>query len=73
MHGKQKSLIYEGCFVLTRINLINPHELMDQHLIAEYREIRLLCANLVRTLKSKHGFRPEKVPNKKENTGTNKC
>lgn len=47
---------------MTRINLVEPEELMDQHLIAEYREIRLLCANLVRTLNSKHGFVPSKVP-----------
>ena len=47
---------------MTRINLVSPSELTDQHLIAEYREIRLLCANLTRTLNSKHGFRIEKVP-----------
>lgn len=47
---------------MTRINLIEPTELMDQHLIAEYREIRLLCANLNRTLKSKYGFQEKKVP-----------
>ena len=47
---------------MTRINLVEPSELTDQHLIAEYREIRLLCANLQRTLKSKSGFREEKVP-----------
>lgn len=47
---------------MTRINLVDPVELTDQHLIAEYREIRLLCANLQRTLKSKHGFQYEKVP-----------
>lgn len=35
---------------------------MDQHLLAEYREIRLLCANLQRTLNSKHGFQEKKVP-----------
>ena len=49
---------------MTRINLVDPSELMDQHLIAEYREIRLLCANLKRTLNSKHGFQPKKVPSK---------
>lgn len=47
---------------MTRINLVDPDELMDQHLIAEYREIRLLCANLKRTLASKHGFQSIKVP-----------
>ena len=35
---------------------------MDQHLLAEYREIRLLCANLLRTLSSKSGFVEKKVP-----------
>jgi deoxyribonuclease (pyrimidine dimer) len=35
---------------------------MDQHLIAEYREIRLLCANLTRTLNSKRGYIESKVP-----------
>lgn len=47
---------------MTRINVVDPVELMDQHLLAEYREIRLLCANLQRTLNSKHGFQPKKVP-----------
>lgn len=48
---------------MTRINLVHPIELTDQHLIAEYREIRLLCANLQRTLKSRHGFVKSKQPN----------
>lgn len=47
---------------MTRINVVDPSELMDQHLLAEYREIRLLCANLTRTLNSKQGFKPNKVP-----------
>lgn len=47
---------------MTRINIVDPTELTDQHLIAEYREIRLLCANLLRTLNSKTGFQPSKVP-----------
>jgi len=47
---------------MTRINIVDPVELTDQHLIAEYREIRLLCANLQRTIKSKHGFQITKVP-----------
>ena len=49
---------------MTQINLVDPEELTDQHLIAEYREIRLLCSNLQRTLKSKHGFQEKKVPEK---------
>jgi len=47
-----------------RINLVEPSELMDQHLIAEYREIRLLSASLKRTLNSKDGFVESKVPKK---------
>lgn len=47
---------------MTRINLVDPSELLDQHALAEYREIRLLCANLQRTLNSKHGFQEKKVP-----------
>jgi deoxyribonuclease (pyrimidine dimer) len=47
---------------MTRINLIDPQELTDQHLNAERREIRLLCANLKRTLNSKSGFVEKKVP-----------
>lgn len=37
---------------MTRINLVNPSELYDQHLIAEYREIRLLVANMRRSFQS---------------------
>lgn len=47
---------------MTRINVVDPSDLMDQHLLAEYREIRLLCANLTRTLNSKSGFVEKKVP-----------
>jgi deoxyribonuclease (pyrimidine dimer) len=47
---------------MTRINLVEPQELTDQHLVAEYREIRLLTALLQKTLKSKQGFVPSKVP-----------
>jgi len=47
---------------VTRINLVDPEELTDQHLMAEYREIRLLCANFQRTLRSKQGFVEKKVP-----------
>lgn len=38
---------------MTRINLVPPEELMDQHLIAEYREITMVPAALRRSLKSK--------------------
>ena len=37
---------------MTRINLINPRELSDQHLIAEYREIFMVGSALQRSLKS---------------------
>ena len=47
---------------MTRINLVDPSELYDQHHVAERREIRLLCANLVRTLNSKVEFRPSLIP-----------
>jgi deoxyribonuclease (pyrimidine dimer) len=47
---------------VTRINVIPPDELYDQHLIAEYREIRLLTANLQRSLRSKKGIVVENLP-----------
>ena len=46
---------------MTRINIISPSELTDQHLIAEYREITMVPAALSRTLKSKTGFRKERI------------
>ena len=39
---------------MTRINLINPSELSDQHLIAEYREIFMIGSALQRSLKSRN-------------------
>lgn len=47
---------------MTRINLVAPRELTDQHLIAEYREIFMVAGSLRRTLKSKRGFDANKVP-----------
>lgn len=47
---------------MTRINLIDPALLLDQHLRAEYREMRLLSSNLQRTLDSNQGFQQLKVP-----------
>ena len=38
---------------MTRINLVQPSELSDQHLIAEYREIFMVGSALQRSLKSK--------------------
>jgi deoxyribonuclease (pyrimidine dimer) len=46
---------------MTRINIIPPNELYDQHLIAEYREITMIPAALSRTLNSLHGLRKEKI------------
>ncbi len=37
---------------MTRINLVPPSELSDQHLIAEYREIFMVGSSLQRSLKS---------------------
>ena len=39
---------------MTRINIIPPNELSDQHLIAEYREIFMVGSALQRSLKSKN-------------------
>ena len=47
---------------MTRINIISPSELTDQHLIAEYREIFMVAGSLKRTLISKNGFVESKVP-----------
>ena len=46
---------------MTRINIVSPSELMDQHLIAEYREITMLPASLKRTLASKVGLNRNKI------------
>lgn len=37
---------------MTRINLVDPRELTDQHLVAEYREIFMVGSSLQRSLKS---------------------
>ena len=37
---------------MTRINLVPPEELSDQHLIAEYREIFMVGSSLQRSLRS---------------------
>ena len=49
---------------MTRINIIPVSELTDQHLIAEYREITMVPAALIRTLNSKAGFSKNKIPAK---------
>ena len=38
---------------MTRINLVTPSELMDQHLLAEWREIKMVPASLRRSLKTR--------------------
>jgi deoxyribonuclease (pyrimidine dimer) len=38
---------------MTRINIVEPFELTDQHLVAEYREIFMVGSSLQRSLKSK--------------------
>ena len=49
---------------MTRINIVEPSELKDQHLIAEYREITMVPGSLKRTLVSKIGYKESKVPKK---------
>ncbi len=50
---------------MTRINLVNPKELSDQHLIAEYREIFMVGSALQRSLKSSRWDITKKtLPNK---------
>ncbi|HJL92464.1 MAG TPA: pyrimidine dimer DNA glycosylase/endonuclease V [Woeseiaceae bacterium] len=39
---------------MTRINLVDPVELSNQHLIAEYREIFMVGSALQRSIKSKN-------------------
>ena len=46
---------------MTRINIVPPEELYDQHLVAEYREIFMVPGSLRRVLKSKIGFQPLKI------------
>ena len=48
---------------MTRINIIHPSELTDQHLIAEYREIFMVGSALQRSLKSKN-WDVKSIPNK---------
>lgn len=47
---------------LTRVNLVPPQELSDQHLMAEYREIPMVPASLRRTIASRRGFDPNRIP-----------
>ena len=45
---------------MTRINLVPPEELSDQHLVAEYREIFMVGSSLQRSLKSPNWERTKK-------------
>lgn len=49
---------------MTRINLVPPEELFDQHAMAEYREIRLLTENIRRSFNSKRGVSKDRIPKK---------
>lgn len=49
---------------MTRINIIPPVELTDQHLVAEYREIFMVPAALRRSLRSKNGFDKKRIPSR---------
>ena len=43
---------------MTRINLVPPEELMDQHLFAEFREIKMVPKSLARSIVASEGKRP---------------
>ena len=47
---------------MTRVNLVPPNELYDQHLMAEYRELLMIPAALTRTLRSKKGLTLAEYP-----------
>jgi deoxyribonuclease (pyrimidine dimer) len=47
---------------MTRINLVPVTELMDQHLMAEYRELPMVHASLRRSAVSKRGLRFDQYP-----------
>lgn len=49
---------------MTRINLLQPTELTDQHLVAEYREMLMVPSALKRTLNSKAGLDKSRINNK---------
>ena len=49
---------------MTRINLVPPEELYDQHIIAEYREIRSLTRGLLRCFNGKKGIPKSRIPKK---------
>lgn len=41
---------------MTRINVLHPTELTDQHLMAEYRELPMVMGSLRRSLVAKNGL-----------------
>ena len=47
---------------MTRINVVHPTVLTDQHLMAEYRELTMVMGSLKRSLNSKNGLPP--IPEK---------
>ncbi len=47
---------------MTRVNLVPPSELYDQHLMAEYRELPMIPAALKRTLASRKGLTLDAYP-----------
>ena len=47
---------------MTRINVIDPKLLTDQHAAAEYRELPMVNASLKRTINSKRGLDVNKIP-----------
>lgn len=49
---------------MTRINIIHPSELYDQHLMAEFREIQHIGPSLQRSLNRKKPFTKDEIPKK---------
>ena len=49
---------------MTRINLVPPEELSDQHLVAEYREIFMVGSSLQRSLRSQLEKTKNSIPKK---------
>lgn len=47
---------------MTRINVIDPKLLTDQHAMAEYRELPMVNASLKRTINSKRGLQRNLIP-----------
>jgi len=46
---------------VTRINIVDPEELADQHLVAEYREVFMVGSVLQRSLQSPHWAKNKKT------------